>query len=63
MTSSRSYRSAMPVEEAYKRIVEGQGTQFDPDLVEKFKEVFPEWITFHVRYKWHEDLPVQNYIS
>ncbi|MCM3665261.1 HD-GYP domain-containing protein [Mesobacillus subterraneus] len=63
MTSSRSYRSAMPVEDAYKRIVEGQGTQFDPDLVEKFKEVFPEWVTFHVKYKWHEDLPVQNYIS
>lgn len=63
MTSSRSYRSAMPVEEAYKRIVEGQGTQFDPDLVEVFKGVFPDWIAFHVKYNLHEDLPVQNYIS
>lgn len=63
MTSSRSYRSAMAVEEAYKRIIEGQGTQFDPELVEIFKQVFPEWIAFHVKYRWHEDLPVQNYIS
>ncbi|MFD1779008.1 HD-GYP domain-containing protein [Fredinandcohnia salidurans] len=43
MTSSRSYRSALPAEEAYKRIIEGQGTQFDPNLVETFKEVFPTW--------------------
>lgn len=60
MTSSRSYRAAMSVEEAFKRIVEGQGTQFDPDLVEKFKEVFPEWIIFHMNYNWHHDLPVNN---
>lgn len=63
MTSSRSYRSAMPVEEAYKRIIEGKGTQFDPELVEIFKAVFPEWITFHVRYDWSEALPAQNNIS
>jgi HD-GYP domain-containing protein (c-di-GMP phosphodiesterase class II) len=62
MTSSRSYRSAMPVEEAYKRIIEGKGTQFDPELVEMFKEVFPEWITFHLRYDWSEALSVQNEI-
>ncbi|WP_335429492.1 HD-GYP domain-containing protein [Bacillus sp. JJ1609] len=62
MTSSRSYRSAMPVEEAYKRILEGQGTQFDPELVGEFKKVFPEWITYHVRYEWSKDSPVQNKI-
>ncbi|MEH7384466.1 HD-GYP domain-containing protein [Bacillus sp. JJ1521] len=44
MTSSRSYRSALPAEEAFKRIIEGQGTQFDPNLVEKFKNVFPSWL-------------------
>ncbi len=44
MTSSRSYRSALPVEEAYKRVLEGKGTQFDPNLVETFKKVFPEWL-------------------
>jgi len=44
MTSSRSYRSALPAEEAYKRIIEGKGTQFDPNLVESFKKVFPMWV-------------------
>ncbi|MEH7441311.1 HD-GYP domain-containing protein [Bacillus sp. JJ1122] len=63
MTSSRSYRSAMSLEEAYKRIIEGKGTQFDPHLVELFKEVFPEWIAFHMKYNWSEALPIQNNIS
>lgn len=52
MTSSRSYRDALPVEEAYKRIVEGQGSQFDPHLVELFKIVYPEWVEFHNVYEW-----------
>lgn len=60
MTSSRSYRSAMPVEEAYKRILEGKGTQFDPELVELFEKVFPKWISFHERYEWLEPLPIQS---
>ncbi|MDQ0414613.1 HD-GYP domain-containing protein [Mesobacillus stamsii] len=55
MTSSRSYRSAMTLEVAYKRIIEGKGTQFDPELVEKFKRVFPEWVTFHKSYDWNEN--------
>ena len=63
MTSSRSYRAAMSIEEAYKRIIEGKGTQFDPDLVELFKAVFPEWINFHVSYDWQNTLPVQDQIS
>lgn len=44
MTSSRSYRGALDKEEAYKRIIEGKGTQFDPDLVEVFKSVYPSWV-------------------
>ncbi|WP_449538834.1 HD-GYP domain-containing protein [Ferdinandcohnia sp. Marseille-Q9671] len=44
MTSSRSYRGALPVEEAYNRILQGEGTQFDPDLVARFKKVYPQWI-------------------
>ncbi|ETI70588.1 HD-GYP domain-containing protein [Neobacillus vireti] len=52
MTSSRSYRAAMPVEEAYQRIIEGKGSQFDPMLVEEFKKVFPIWIEFHKKYQW-----------
>ena len=52
MTSSRSYRDAMPVEEAYQRIIEGNGSQFDPMLVEEFKKVFPAWVDFHKKYPW-----------
>ncbi|EKN66108.1 HD domain-containing protein [Neobacillus bataviensis LMG 21833] len=52
MTSSRSYRAAMPVEEAYKRIIDGIGSQFDPTLVEEFKKVFPAWVEFHKTYPW-----------
>jgi HD-GYP domain-containing protein (c-di-GMP phosphodiesterase class II) len=52
MTSSRSYRAALPLEEAYKRIIEGKGTQFDPNLVEIFKTVFPTWVDFHNKYPW-----------
>ncbi|WP_421384013.1 HD-GYP domain-containing protein [Bacillus salacetis] len=44
MTSTRSYREALSPETAYQRILEGQGTQFDPDLIHTFKTVFSEWI-------------------
>ena len=57
MTSSRSYRAAMPVEEAYKRILEGKGTQFDPSLVDLFNEVFSDWVSFHLEYQWAETHP------
>lgn len=43
MTSSRAYRSTLSPEEAYKRIIEGSGSQFDPSLVAPFKKVFPLW--------------------
>lgn len=55
MTSSRSYRSALPLEEAYKRIIDGKGTQFDPDLVELFQEVYPDWKETHQRLSCKED--------
>jgi putative nucleotidyltransferase with HDIG domain len=63
MTSSRSYREAMPVEEAYKRIIEGKGTQFDPVLVEKFKNVYPAWIKFHKNYPWTEKWELQKEVD
>ncbi|MDW0117498.1 HD-GYP domain-containing protein [Sporosarcina thermotolerans] len=50
MTSTRSYRPALPYEEAYKRILDGKGSQFDPELVEVFKQVFPDWITISKQY-------------
>ncbi len=43
LTSDRPYRRAMPHQEAKAIIVEGRGTQFDPDLVDAFlanEEVF-----------------------
>jgi len=60
MTSSRSYRSALPAEEAYSRIIDGKGTQFDPELVELFKKVFPEWVKFHKNYDWSISLSYQK---
>lgn len=55
MTSSRSYRAAMSVEEASKVIINGKGTQFDPDLVEEFKKAFPSWVLFHKNYPWNQE--------
>lgn len=52
MTSSRSYREAMPLADAYKRIIAGQGTQFDPNLIEEFKNIYPVWKEFHTTYQW-----------
>jgi putative nucleotidyltransferase with HDIG domain len=51
MTSSRSYRAAMPLEVAYDRIIQGEGTQFDPELVKVFKKVFPKWTNIHNKYQ------------
>ena len=36
MTTERPYRQALPVEEAVRRLREGAGTQFDPDVVDVF---------------------------
>jgi diguanylate cyclase (GGDEF)-like protein len=36
MTTERPYRKALPVEEAVRRLREGAGTQFDPDVVDIF---------------------------
>jgi putative nucleotidyltransferase with HDIG domain len=51
MTSSRSYRSAMSLEVAYSRIIEGKGTQFDPELVEVFEKIFAKWTKIHNKYQ------------
>lgn len=50
MTSSRSYRPALPYEEAYRRILAGEGSQFDPYLVGIFKEVYPDWVEISKHY-------------
>ena len=56
MTSSRSYRPALPFEVAYERILEGQGSQFDPQLVELFKQIYPEWLQISKTYRKGMDL-------
>ncbi|MRH44534.1 HD domain-containing protein [Aquibacillus halophilus] len=50
MTSSRSYRKALDLDEAYKQIVEGSGSQFDPHLVDIFQKIYPEWVDYHKQY-------------
>jgi HD-GYP domain-containing protein (c-di-GMP phosphodiesterase class II) len=34
MTTDRPYREALPVEEAFRRLVDAAGTQFDPRVVD-----------------------------
>ena len=36
MTSHRPYRKALPEEEAMSRLIEGAGTQWDPQMVQQF---------------------------
>jgi putative nucleotidyltransferase with HDIG domain len=36
MVSSRPYREGLPFEEAERRLLEARGTQFDPDVVDRF---------------------------
>jgi putative nucleotidyltransferase with HDIG domain len=51
MTSSRSYRSALSLEEAYSRIIEGKGTQFDPELVDVFQKAFSKLTKTYSKYQ------------
>ena len=39
MTTDRPYRGRLPLEEACKRLRDGAGTQFDPDVVGVFLDV------------------------
>lgn len=55
MTSNRSYRNALSVEEAYNRILEGKGAQFDPELVDLFQQVYPAWKDLHDRSVYEMD--------
>ncbi len=44
MTSRRSYRQALPFEDAVQRITEASGSQFDPRVVDIFLEIpIDEW--------------------
>ena len=43
MTSRRAYRSALSPVDAEREIVEGQGTSFDPVVIEAFERVMASW--------------------
>jgi response regulator RpfG family c-di-GMP phosphodiesterase len=36
MVSSRPYREGLPFEEAERRLLQARGTQFDPEVVDRF---------------------------
>jgi len=56
MTSHRAYRAALTPDEAYTRIIKGSGTQFDPNLIPHFKNVFPTWLSIlHDYHDTHEE--------
>lgn len=43
LVSDRPYRSAFPQDEAYRIIVESEGTQFDPKIINIFKRAFAKY--------------------
>ncbi len=49
MTSDRPYRRAMPAEDALRELARNAGTQFDPEVVEAFLEVWPHFEESDVR--------------
>ncbi|KNZ41769.1 bifunctional diguanylate cyclase/phosphohydrolase [Acetobacterium bakii] len=44
MTNNRPYREALSISMAVQEIIEGSGTQFDPELVDLFKQIIPEYV-------------------
>jgi diguanylate cyclase (GGDEF)-like protein len=48
MTSSRTYRSALPLHEARRRVREGSGTQFDPRIAAAFDRALVEGRLAHL---------------
>src|SRR5919198_6511869 len=47
MTTDRPYRGRLPVEEAFRRLRENAGTQFDPKVVEVFLKLAPDALGDH----------------
>lgn len=56
MTSSRSYRPALQFEVAHQRIIDGRGSQFDPQLIEIFKQIYPQWVRISKTYSKGVDM-------
>lgn len=47
MTSTRAYRNALPLKEAFSRLEQGKGSQFDPVLIDKLEEAKISWTKIH----------------
>lgn len=47
MTSTRAYRKELPLEEAFRRLDNGIGTQFDPNLAEALEAAKPEFMKIY----------------
>ncbi|WP_169824086.1 HD-GYP domain-containing protein [Anaerobacillus alkalidiazotrophicus] len=47
MTSTRAYRNELPIEEAFRRLENGIGTQFDPNLAQAIEAAKPEFSKIH----------------
>lgn len=43
ITTRRAYRDSLSADEAYKRIMRGSGSRFDPTLVAFFEKAFSRW--------------------
>jgi putative two-component system response regulator len=52
MTTDRPYRRALTLEEARKRLGDGAGTQFDPNIVEALLDLSPKVL----EKRWHDAL-------
>jgi putative two-component system response regulator len=50
LTSERPYKNAWPVEDAVAEIRNRRGTQFDPELVDRFDTILPEILDIHRQY-------------
>lgn len=44
LTHRRAYKAAWPVEEAFEYVVSRGGTDFDPDLIDKFRRLRPDLV-------------------
>ena len=54
MSSPRAYKAAMPLNEVRKIILDGGGTQFDPDVAATFEVLYPKFIEIA---RLHGDTP------
>jgi putative two-component system response regulator len=51
LVSKRPYKEAFPHEVAVQEILEGKGTQFDPDVVDAFMELESQLPAIYDRFK------------